>query len=73
MAKCSSSRSCETNEKNINITKNRFKIENLQFPLHNLFYKCNASNYYGNDSKTFQLQVYGNLKRVILNSLFFIL
>ncbi|XP_028411444.1 fibroblast growth factor receptor 3-like [Dendronephthya gigantea] len=55
---CSSSEICEQDEKNTNITTNGFKIEDLEFPKNNLFYKCNASNKYGNDSKSFQLLVY---------------
>ena len=62
MAKCSSSKSCKGGENNVNITKESFIIMNVEFPGHNLSYKINASNDYGNDSKAFELQVFGNLK-----------
>ena len=42
------------------ITSTRFEIKNLRFPKdHGYYYKCNASNKYGNDSKVFRLHVYG--------------
>ena len=42
------------------ITSTRFEIRNLKFPQDNgYYYKCNASNEYGNDSKVFRLHVYG--------------
>ncbi|CAB3994903.1 Fibroblast growth factor receptor 2 [Paramuricea clavata] len=41
-----------------NITKTSFEIEDLRFPKDNFFYKCNASNDSGNDSESFQLEVY---------------
>ena len=47
-----------------NITNTSFEIKDLKFPQDNFFYKCNASNQYGNDSETFQLEVYGNLNNL---------
>ena len=44
-----------------NISKTSFEIRDLKFPDDEFFYKCNASNTYGNDSKIFRLEVYGNL------------
>ena len=41
------------------ITKTSFEIKNLKYPDDDFFYKCNASNDYGNDSKLFHLEVYG--------------
>ena len=63
IAKCFPSGNCEGYEENTNITNESFQIKELSFPQNSLFYKCNASNAYGNDSKIFQLQVYGNVKR----------
>ncbi|XP_028411440.1 hemicentin-1-like [Dendronephthya gigantea] len=65
IAQCLPLGSCEVYEANHNITKKSFKIKDLEFPQHNLFYKCNASNAYGNDSKMFQLQVH--VAPVIIN------
>ena len=42
------------------ITSTRFEIKNLRFPEdHGYYYKSNASNEYGSDSKVFRLHVYG--------------
>ena len=62
IASCSLKDGCEKSEENLkeNITSTRFEIKNLEFPKDNdYYYKCNASNDYGNDSKVFQLHVYG--------------
>ena len=48
------------------ISKKSFEIKKLKFPDDEFFYKCNASNKYGNDSKEFQLEVYGNFLRLFL-------
>ena len=52
---------CKKSEEIIeNITTTRFEIKNVEFPQDNNYYKCNASNGYGNYSRVFYLQVYGN-------------
>ena len=54
---------CKKSENDLkeDITNTSFEIKNLEFPQDNgYYYKCNASNEYGSDSKVFQLQVYGN-------------
>ena len=68
IAQCLPSRDCQKIQnfgKEI-ISKTSFKIEDLKFPGDEFFYKCNASNEYGNDSKEFQLEVYGNFLRYFL-------
>lgn len=44
------------------VTKTRFEINHLKFPEDNQYFKCNASNDFGNHTQIFRLQVYGNLK-----------
>ena len=65
IAKCSLKGGCnknkEINDLKEDIASTSFEIKNLEFPQDNgYYYKCNASNEYGSDSKVFQLQVYGN-------------
>ena len=60
IAECPPSEECKTHLGEQNITKTSFEKKDLKFPQDEFFYKCNASNKYGNDSKTFQLEVYGN-------------
>ena len=61
ITQCLATKMCEVHGGKENITKTSFEIEDLRFPQDNFFYKCNASNGYGKDSETFQLEVYGNL------------
>ena len=61
ITQCLKTKMCEVHGGKENITKTSFEIEDLRFPKDNFFYKCNASNDYGKDSETFQLEVYGNL------------
>jgi hypothetical protein len=61
ITQCLASKKCEVHGGKENITKTSFEIKDLKFPNDNLLYKCNTSNDYGNDSKTFQLNVYGRL------------
>ena len=69
IATCSPKDGCKKNEEitglKEDITNTSFEIENLKFPQDNGYYQCNASNGYGDDSKVFQLQVYGNAKCII--------
>ena len=54
------SQSCEKTQGKENITKTSFLLKDVQYPEDNeIFYKLNASNYKGNDSKTFKIQVLG--------------
>ena len=69
IATCSLKGGCnknkEINDLKEDITNTSFEIKDLKFPQDNgYYYKCNASNGYGDDSKVFQLQVYGNAKCV---------
>ena len=48
-----------------NISKTSFEIKDLKYPDDNYYYQCNASNDYGDDLKTFRLQVYGNLSETL--------
>ena len=61
ITQCLKTKMCEVHGGKENITKTSFEIEDLRFPQDNFFYKCNASNDYGNDLESFQLDVYGNL------------
>jgi hypothetical protein len=61
ITQCLASGKCDVYRGKENITNTNFKIKNVQFPQDNFFYKCDASNDYGNDSETFQLEVYGNV------------
>ena len=55
------SKICKKNEGiKENITSTSFEIKNLKFPEDDAYYKCNASNAYGNFSEVFHLQIYGN-------------
>ena len=54
------SQSCKETPGTENITKTSFSLKGVQYPKDNaVFYKLNASNNKGNDSKTFQVQVLG--------------
>jgi hypothetical protein len=64
ITKCLASKKCEDHGGKENITKKSFEIKDLKFPQDNFFYKCNASNYYGKESETFQFEVYGNLNNL---------
>jgi hypothetical protein len=64
ITQCLASKKCEDHGGKEFITESSFKIEDLKFPQDNFFYKCNASNDYGKDSETFQLEVYGNLSNL---------
>ena len=56
------------------ITRTRFDIKNLKFPKDDgYYYKCNASNEYGNDSKVFQLHVYGEGNVSLFNAYIYML
>ena len=56
-------KSKEINDPTPDITNSSFEIKNLEFPQDSgYYYKCNASNDRGNDSKGFHFQVYGNVK-----------
>jgi hypothetical protein len=61
ITQCLETKTCKDHGGKENIKNTSFEIEDLRFPQDNFFYKCNASNAYGNDSETFQLDVYGNL------------
>ena len=61
ITQCLASKKCEVHGGKENITKKSFEIKDLKFPQDNFFYKCDARNDYGNDSETFQLDVYGNV------------
>ena len=56
---CSKTQICQNHDGNISRTS--FEIKKLKYPQDNYYYQCYASNKYGNHSKTFRLQVYGNL------------
>ncbi|CAB3997544.1 vascular endothelial growth factor receptor 2-like [Paramuricea clavata] len=58
ITQCLATKTCEVHGGKENITKTSFEIDDLRFPQDNFFYKCNASNDYGKDSETFQLEVY---------------
>ena len=47
-----------------NITKTSFTIKDVRFPEDSFFYRLNARNDMGNDSKTFQIQVLGKTNDV---------
>ena len=51
---------CEKKFGKVNISDISFEIKDLKYPEDEYFYKCNASNAYGNDSKEFKLKIYGN-------------
>lgn len=61
IARClKSNQRCKDYEGKENITKTLFSIKDVQFPAdNNVFYKLNAMNTKGNDSKAFQIQVLG--------------
>ena len=61
ITQCLATKKCEFHGGKENISESSFEIEDLTFPQDNFFYKCNASNDYGKESETFQLEVYGNL------------
>ena len=51
------------------VTKTRFEVNHLKFPEDtDQYFKCNASNHIGSDSKKFLLQVYGNLHSKYINN-----
>jgi hypothetical protein len=47
-----------------NITKTSFQMKDIKFPQDDLFYKLNAINRKGNDSKIFRIQVLGKANDV---------
>ena len=57
----SSSQTCEEHKGNENITTKSFEVKEIKFRENNMFYKIKASNYEGNDSKTFRIQVAGKM------------
>ncbi len=56
-----SAQNCETHKGKENITKTSFEIKDIRFPEDRFFYKLNAKNDKGNDSKTFQIQALGKV------------
>ena len=55
-----SDQGCEDHDGKEHITKTLFSIKDVKFPAdNNVFYKLNATNTKGNDSKAFQIQVLG--------------
>jgi hypothetical protein len=60
IAECSpKSEKCKKHSGKENISNTSLEIKDLKFPQDEYFYKINASNKHGNDSKTFELKVYG--------------
>ena len=51
---------CEQKPGKEYISNTSFEIKDLKYPEDEYVYKCNASNTYGNDSKKFELKIYGN-------------
>ena len=51
---------CEEHSGKEKISNTSFEIKDLKYPQDEFFYMCNASNKYGNASKVFKLEVYGN-------------
>lgn len=62
------SKSCKGTPGKESITKTSFLLKDVQYHEDNaVYYKLNASNYKGNDSKTFQIQVLGKRDVVYLS------
>ena len=58
---------CDDHPGKQKISNTSFEIKDLKYPEDDLFYMCNASNEYGNDSKVFELKVYGNVVDIMQN------
>ncbi len=67
MTRCLALQKCGKHVGKENISKTSFEIKDLKYPQDNYVYQLKAVNNYGNDSKTFHLEVYGNLNNVYVN------
>ena len=67
MTWCLAFQKCSKHVGKENISKTSFEIKDLKYPQNNYVYQLNAVNNYGSDSKTFRLEVYGNLNNVYVN------